>query len=231
MPVLETLKPEPQTATFTEIVPETITTSEQLVATRYSLLSRLQDWGDNESWRVFFDTYWRLIYSVALKAGLRQAEAEEVVQETVICVAQNIQKFKRDRRLGSFKGWLCNLTRWRIADQLQKRTGLLQGDGDGATRKYQPLEEVPGLADNTAVPDWEHEWQAHLLKTAIQRVKQRVREEQYQLFDLCVTREWPIPRICQTLGVSRTQVYLAKHRITRLLRKEVARLEKEWDTR
>ena len=213
------------------IVPETTTTSDKLVATRYSLLSRLQDWGDNESWRVFFDTYWRLIYSVALKAGLKQAEAEEVVQETVICVAQNIQKFKRDRHLGSFKGWLRNLTRWRIADQLRKRTGLLQGDGAGAIRRYQPLEEVPDLADEAAGLDWEHEWQAHLLKAAIQRVKQSVREEQYQLFDLYVTREWPIPRICQTLGVSKTRVYLAKHRLTRLLRKEVARLEKEWDTR
>ena len=211
--------------------PESTPLTEELLPTRYSLLSRLQNWEDQESWRVFFDTYWRLIYSVALKAGLRQAEAEEVVQETVICVAQNIQKFKRDRRLGSFKSWLCNLTRWRIADQLRKRTGLLQGDGAGATRKYQPLEEVPDLADNAASPDWEHEWQAHLLKIAIQRVKQRVREEQYQLFDLNVTREWPIPRICQTLGVSKTQVYLAKLRITRLLRKEVARLEKEWDTR
>jgi RNA polymerase sigma factor (sigma-70 family) len=231
VPVLETLKPEPQLVTSMGIVPETTTTSEKLAATRYSLLSRLHDWEDNESWRVFFDTYWRLIYSVALKAGLRQAEAEEVVQETVICVAQNIQKFKRDRRLGSFKGWLCNLTRWRIADQLRKRTGLLQGDGAGTTRKYQPLEEVPNLADNAASLDWEHEWQAHLLKVAIQRIKQRVREEQYQLFDLYVTREWPIPRICQTLGVSKTQVYLAKLRITRLLRKEVARLEKEWDTR
>ncbi len=213
------------------IVPETTTTFDKLVATRYSLLSRLQNRGDDESWRVFFDTYWRLIYSVALKAGLRQTEAEEVVQETVICVARNIQKFKRDRRLGSFKAWLCNLTRWRIADQLQKRTGLLQGDGAGATRKYQPLEEVPDLADNTINLDWDHEWQAHLLNAAIQRVKQRVSEEQYQLFDFYVTREWPMTRITRTLGVGRTQVYLAKHRITRLLRKEVARLEKEWDAR
>lgn len=223
------MKPEEPSVTHMGMAAETTLTVEKLAATRYSLLSRLQDREDHESWRVFFDTYWRLIYSVALKAGLRQAEAEEVVQETVICVARDIQKFKRDRRLGSFKSWLCNLTRWRIADQLQKRTGLMQGDGAGAPRKYQPLEEVPDLTDHTAGPDWEREWQAHLLKAAIQRVKQHVREEQFQLFDLYVTREWPIPRICQTLGVSQTKVYLAKLRITRLLRKEVARLEKEWD--
>ena len=89
-----------------------------LIPTRYSLLSRLQNWDDQDSWKVFFDTYWRLIYSVALKSGLTESEAQDVVQETIISVAKNIQKFKRDRGLGSFKGWLRNITRWRIADQL-----------------------------------------------------------------------------------------------------------------
>src|SRR2546423_9575172 len=58
------------------------------VPTRYTLLSRLHDWDDAESWREFFETYWRLIYSIAMKSGLNEAEAEDVVQETVICVAK-----------------------------------------------------------------------------------------------------------------------------------------------
>ncbi|PWU11118.1 MAG: RNA polymerase subunit sigma [Verrucomicrobia bacterium] len=213
--------------------PETSTTTLRghLAPTRYSLLSRLEDWGDDESWRVFFDTYWRLIYSVALKAGLTAAEAEDVVQETIIGVAQNIHKFKRDRRLGSFKGWLCHLTRWRIADQFEKRTGLLRGDAGGEGRKYLPLEAIPDVVDDAGAQEWEREWHAHLLKAATQCVKQRVKEEQYQLFDLYVVKHWPVSRIRQTLGVSATQVYLAKHRITRLLQKEVRRLEKEWEAR
>ena len=211
--------------------PKSTTLADELLPTRYSLLSRLQDWGDQESWRVFFDTYWRLIYSVALKAGLTQVEAEEVVQETIICVAKNIQTFKRDRRLGSFKGWLRNLTRWRIADQLEKRTRLSQGETHGAAWNHPLLENIPAPADDAAALDWDQEWQSHLLKTAKQRVKNHVSEEQYQLFDFYVVQEWPVTRICQTLGVSATQVYLAKHRITRLLQKEVRRLEKEWDAR
>src|ERR1043166_1612064 len=94
---------------------------DELIPTRYSLLSRLQDWDDQESWRTFFDTYWRLIHATAIKSGLSESEAEEVVQETVIAVAKGIHKFRRDRAMGSFKGWLKNLTRWRIADQLRKR--------------------------------------------------------------------------------------------------------------
>src|SRR6185436_12392495 len=94
---------------------------DDLIPTRYSLLSRLQNWDDQESWKDFFDTYWRLIYSVAINSGLNEAEAQDVVQETVICVAKDVQKFKRDRAKGSFKGWLRNLTRWRIRDQLRNR--------------------------------------------------------------------------------------------------------------
>ncbi len=66
------------------------------IRTRHSLLNRLKDWGDQASWQDFLDTYWRLIYNVAVKAGLADTEAEEVVQETVIAVAKKNAEFKAD---------------------------------------------------------------------------------------------------------------------------------------
>src|SRR2546425_2512059 len=91
------------------------------IPTRHSLLNRLKDWGDQTSWQDFFDTYWQLIYNVAVKAGLSDAEAQEVVQETVIAVARKIGEFKADPARGSFSAWLMQLTRWRIADQWRKK--------------------------------------------------------------------------------------------------------------
>ena len=32
-------------------------------------------------WKTFFDSYWKLIYGVAIKAGLNDAEAQEVVRK------------------------------------------------------------------------------------------------------------------------------------------------------
>ena len=61
------------------------------IPTRHSLLNRLKDWRDEASWREFFETYWELIYNVARKAGLNDAEAQDVVQETVIAVAKRKQ--------------------------------------------------------------------------------------------------------------------------------------------
>src|SRR5438093_6906525 len=92
-----------------------------LLATRRSLVERLANWEDQRRWQEFFDTYWKLIYSAARQSGLTDSEAQEVVQETVITVAKNIDKLKYDPAIGSFKGWLLQITRWRIADQFRKR--------------------------------------------------------------------------------------------------------------
>jgi hypothetical protein len=47
-----------------------------LIPTRESLLSRPKNWEDRQSWQNFFDTHWNLIYGMARKAGLSDAEAQ-----------------------------------------------------------------------------------------------------------------------------------------------------------
>jgi RNA polymerase sigma-70 factor (ECF subfamily) len=204
---------------------------EDPIPTRYSLLSRLEDRGDQDSWKVFFDTYWRLIYSVAIKTGLTEAEAQDVVQETIISVARDIHKFKRDRTLGSFKGWLRNIIRWRIADQLRKRTRASWGDASqtGADQPRPDVAEIPDPEGEAAESVWEEEWQANLLKAAMQTIKPRVKEEHYQIFDLYVIQQWSVGKVARTLRVNVGLVYLVKYRISALLKKEIRRLEEKWN--
>ncbi len=203
---------------------------EDPIPTRYSLLSRLRHWDDQDSWKDFFDTYWRLIYSVAIRSGLNEAEAQDVVQETIISVAKDIHKFKRDRKLGSFKGWLRNLTRWRIADQLRKRSVANRRGHDTTTGTTTPvdLNEIPDPSGNVEAL-WEQEWHANLLEAAIAAVKRRIKEEHYQIFDLYAVKRWPVVRVARTLGVSIGQVYLIKHRVAGLVKKEARALEEKWD--
>ena len=58
----------------------------------------------------------------------------------------------------------------------------------------------------------------------MEKVKKKVKARQFQIFDFYVNKEWSVSEVCKTLDVSATQVYLAKHRITKLIRKEVDRL-------
>jgi RNA polymerase sigma-70 factor (ECF subfamily) len=200
----------------------------EFIATRRSLLTRLKNWGDDESWKAFFDTYWRLIHSAALKSGLTEAEAEEVVQETVIAVAKKMGDFKYDPARGSFKGWLLQLTRWRIADQFRKRGGGLKpaAPSPDETARTATEERVADPASLDLDALWEQEWQHNLMGAALNRVKQEASAKQYQLFDLYVIKQWPVHDIVCALGVSEHQVYKAKSRILAMLRKEARELEK-----
>src|SRR3954462_12547982 len=93
----------------------------ELAPTRATLLERLRNLDDHASWQDFFDTYWKLIYCAAVKSGLSDHEAEEVVQETVIGVARKMETFRYEPQICSFKGWLMHVTRRRIIDHLRKR--------------------------------------------------------------------------------------------------------------
>jgi len=202
-------------------------TRENLLPTRYSLLSRLHNWDDQESWKDFFDTYWRLIYGLALKSGLTEEEAQDTVQETVISVAKHIEKFNRDPAKGSFKGWLRNIIRWRIADQLKKRLpSSRQPPQSTAKNPMAELDDIINPYCSALEAIWDLEWQQNLVDAALERVKRQIKEEHYQMFDLYVVKKWPISKVAKTLGVSAGRVYLAKHRVSGLLKKEIQRLDK-----
>jgi RNA polymerase sigma factor (sigma-70 family) len=198
---------------------------QDLIPTRRTLLSRLKDWNDHENWRVFFDTYWKLIYRAAIQGGLTHTEAQDAVQETVISVMKNIPGFHYDARRGSFKTWLLQLTRWRVIDQLRKRdTGFHLEPGRPATSTGMAATErtVNPWIELEAV--WEREWETNLLEAAVERVKRKADPKQYQIFNLAVFKQWPVSKVARHLEISAARVYLAKHRIGKLVRKEVASL-------
>src|ERR1051325_11906744 len=95
--------------------------NDDTLPTRKTLVKRLKNLEDDQSWRDFFEKYWRLIYAFAVKSGCTNAEAEEVVQETVISVARKMPDFQYNPGMCSFKGWLMHMANWRVIDQLRRR--------------------------------------------------------------------------------------------------------------
>jgi predicted DNA-binding protein YlxM (UPF0122 family) len=60
---------------------------------------------------------------------------------------------------------------------------------------------------------------------SFERIKTQVDSKQWQIFDLYVLKEWSVREVAKALNVSAGRVYLAKHRVSALLKKEVERLE------
>jgi RNA polymerase sigma factor (sigma-70 family) len=188
-----------------------------LEATRQSLLTRLKSADDQDGWQRFFDTYAAVIHALAVRSGLNAAEADDALQETMLSVAREMPGFQYDRAKGSFKAWLFQIARRRIADQFRRRARHQHMTDDSA-------DAIERVADASADPLnqlWEEEWRQNQLQLAIERVKQKVAPRQWQMFDLVALQLWPAKRICDVLGVNRARIYMAKMRVGRLLKAEL----------
>jgi RNA polymerase sigma-70 factor (ECF subfamily) len=203
------------------------TPDKESLRTRASLIEKLGDFANHSGWREFFDTYWGLIYGVARKAGLSDADAQDVVQDTMSCVARQMPTFRYDPAKGSFKAWLLTLTRWRIVDRLRKRPPAQKDPPPEASTGTDSLAQIPDPA--SLLPDavWEKEWETNLYQAALANLRRKVDPQKFQIFDLYVTREWPAEKVAERFQVAIEQVYLAKHRITEMLKAEVQRLERD----
>src|SRR5262249_30800148 len=117
-------------------------------------------WEDQDTWQEFFNTYWKLIYSVAIKAGLTESEARDVVQETVVSVAKQVRQGGDDRKRSSFRNWLCLITRRPIIDQLRERTHPRFRHRSGPTdpARTETIARVPDPTSLAADAVWEEEW-------------------------------------------------------------------------
>jgi RNA polymerase sigma factor (sigma-70 family) len=212
----------------------TISAGDEFIPTRLSLLSRLKQWDDQESWRDFFDTYWKFLYSIALKAGLSDDDARDMVQETVVAVAKGLREGRFKAAQGSsFKAWLKLIVQRRVASHLRRRQlPLAQAARGGEDTTRTPLvEKIPAPEVSVVGEVWEEEWAKNLADAAIERVKQRVGAKQFQMFDLYVLKEWPVREVAKTLHAHIAQVYLAKHRVTGLIKQETDKLRKRMEAK
>jgi len=202
-------------------------TPRELIPTRRSLIDRLKRWDDGQSWQQFFDTYWKLIYGVAFRAGLPDAEAQDVVQDTIVSVARQMPSFRYDPARGSFKTWLFLLARRRIADHLRKEYRRVKIEPDSATHPSRTgrLARMPDPAGPELETLWDEEWKKHLLGAALRRVKAQVEPKHFQVFEAYVLKEWPVEEVVLAFSVSAAQVYTIKHRVGARLEAELRQTE------
>jgi RNA polymerase sigma factor (sigma-70 family) len=196
--------------------------------TRQSLLGRLKDRDDHASWSLFFETYRKVVYAAAVRAGLGDAEAKDVVQETFVAVSRHMPGFVYDPEKGSFRGWLMRQTNWRIVQQLRLRMPRSTQPARARTdARTATIDRVPDDSYGGLETLWAEEWQQNLMRLALDRVKTVVDPKHYQIFDLSVNKRWPMAKIAKDLAIGRASIYVVRHRVGNLVKAEVKRLRQQ----
>lgn len=214
------------------IMPADPAESSHSVRTRSSLLFRLRDWQDSASWEEFYRLYQKLVYGLAARSGLTRVEAEEVTQDVFKRVAETIGEFESNPQRGSFRGWLMNLTRWRIADKFRERqrAGQMLAPPRPPTDDASHTRTIERVADDSFLDSeavWDDEWQQHVLSAALQRLKARVPAQHFQAFDFYVRQGWSVSKVASTLDLNVATVYVIGHRLKKQLKVEVERLKQQ----
>jgi len=186
--------------------------------TRASLIARIQAGADgpawNEAWNEFYDVYWRAVYGYALGFGASRNDAEDLVHEVFVKISRKIPSFDYDRTRGRFLSWVKTITRTTVLDsvrrkQVRAKLGVrLHPDGPddnpfervADTKQIRPEEELDRAIDKA------------LLAEALQRVKDRLSENVFEAFQLCVFGERDPQDVADRLGVKRNTVHQYKKR-------------------
>ena len=193
--------------------------------TRSSLLFRLRDWRDTETWREFYGLYRDYVYRHARGAGLSHHEAEDLVHDVFQRVAEKIGEFESREQRGSFRRWLGNQTRWRMIDKLRERQRVPGIGGDssppfaGELTGTAPINRLPAEPEEDA--RWERDWQAQLLDTAMARLGRKTSPMHLQVFQLHRQRGWSLVKISRELGLGLASVYAINSRLTKRLKLEI----------
>jgi RNA polymerase sigma factor (sigma-70 family) len=190
--------------------------------THPSLLVRLRDLGDEQAWCEFTEIYGPLVYQLAKRRGLQEADAQDLVQEVFRSVARAIERYDPDPARGSFRGWLSRIASNLIVNLLiaQKR----HPRGTGETDVLRLIEEQPDPGREESVL-FEQEYRRSLLAWAAERVRPAFSELAWQAFWQTGVEGKAPKVVAQTLGMSLGTVYQYKSRVVARIRREIEQVD------
>jgi RNA polymerase sigma factor (sigma-70 family) len=195
--------------------------AESADTTRVTLLHRLnQDPADQLSWAEFVRLYSPAIRGWLIHWGLQEADAQDVAQNVLLRLTAKLPQFKYDPSK-SFRGWLKTLTHHAWHDFVTEAGYRTRGSGD--TSVLDQLQSVEAREDLAARV--EATFDKELLEMALLRAKSRVADTTWQAFKLAALDGIPPQTVADQLGVRVSQVYLAKHRLQKLVQEEIRAIE------
>ena len=204
-----------------------VTTSEDYLPqpeeeTRPSLLLRIRNPKDSEAWAAFVETYTPLVYAYCRRRGLRASDVADVTQEVMMQVSKSIREFSYQPERGRFRDWLGTVTRSKVLRFFRQNAQAGRTGGDAADELARQIE----APESDSV--WTEEFQARVLEVALRRVRPGFENATWRAFEKAWLDGRQATAVAVEWGVQVDFVYVAKSRVLKRLREEVATLAEEF---
>lgn len=156
-----------------------------------------------------------LIYKYCVRRGVQDSDAQDITQDVLAGVCRSIRDFEYDPIRGRFRSWLGTVTFHALLKHQRKSQRAVRGMGDGKGDAI--MDAIPSAVES----EWTEEFNTHLYRMAVERVRPEFDEETWQVFELVWVGDRHPRDVAQDLGRDRRWVYQAKYKVMRRLRAEL----------
>lgn len=175
--------------------------------------------GRAEAWQRFSEHYRPLLLSFGQRLGLRESDAQDAAQETLVAFLAGWREGKYERDKGRLRQWLLGIARHKILYLLRQRGRVVQPPDVSGTGF---LERLPDEQSMSQV--WEAEWKQWLLSKCLEEVRTQVEERTFQAFELVTLKGWPAERAAESLSMTVNALLKANRRVLTRMRE----LRQKW---
>jgi RNA polymerase sigma-70 factor (ECF subfamily) len=195
-------------------------------STSASLIARIRR-RDGDAWQRLANCYGPLVYGWARQAHLQSSDAADVMQEVFRAVARNMEGFHHTAPGDSFRGWLWTITKNKIRDHFRRLSQ--RREAHGGDEIEQIISQIPDqpppeeLSDSAQIDGAS----VRLVRATLQFVKGEFEPRTWQAFWRVTMEDESPAAAAAELGMSIGALYVAKSRVLKRLREELAGLVKE----
>ena len=188
-----------------------------------SSLIRLVKTRDPEAWQRLAKMFGPVVYGWARQSGLQASDAADVMQEVFRSVSTGIEAFERKTPGDSFRGWLWTITRNKIRDHFRNQADRPQGIGGSDAQQL--VAQIPEVPPDDASLTGGGSTIAYIARQSLETVRAEFEPRTWQAFWRVAVEDQPPAEVAAALEMSVASVYVAKSRVLKRLREELADLE------
>jgi RNA polymerase sigma factor (sigma-70 family) len=188
--------------------------------TRPSLIARVRNRGDSESWNEFYRFYQPLLMRYLARLGLKAHDADDVTQDVFIRLLQSLPTFELYSKPGRFRTYLWKLTYSALVDGA-RRNKVRRTAEEEWVRRFLVADESESLR---VYRDLEGINQQQILEKVLPRIRSSSSSMAWACFEQRVLRDRPASAISVDLGISTDSVYVHSSRVMKRLRRHCDRL-------
>lgn len=193
--------------------------------TSSSLIARVKDQADAAAWTEFLAIYRPVVYRMARRRGMQDADSQDLTQRVFLAISQAIDGWTLGPNRPPFRAWLVTVTRNAITKALS-RTPPDRGAGSSSVMELLAGEhaEDPETSAELLI-----ESRREALRWASDQIRPEFNDLTWRLFWETSIQGRSVADAVALCGCSPGTVYTARFRVLQRLKEKVDEVSRQWD--